>query len=357
LNSLRNLLAVAAISIFCASAWAQSQFGQSPGARSAFKPNRSIDRNVLRRFPERYVYVNPSSLADAPPGRQIEFFVSKFGRDGLDVTGLTPGDAFATPQFCYDMVISRYYYDRIQPFCRIMNTTPGGSTTYFGPVEISGPSVTGAQNQGGTNIAFWGTCALDGSPWNSSVGGVAFDGSDTILQQGGPIIPTPTTIFSLVNGAIAQVSCVTVSADVFAFYSQQFSNLIINSNVRVINGPGGSTAASIAVDNHGQIYASGMVISASGAQFLVASNLGQVVFYSGAPGSIVFSGTPTFTNTLTLSVLSQVYLSAGASTFTGAVTATNKCSVTLNAVLVTGGTSASIPGTAACAAATGGQIN
>lgn len=356
MNNLRNLLAVAAISIFCASAWAQSQFGQTPGARSAFKPNRSGDRNVFRTFPSRYVYVNPSSKADAPPGRQIEFFVSSLGHDDMNVTGLTPGEAFKTVQFCYDMVISRYVYDRIQPFCRIMNDNPGGTTSYVGSVEISGPSTTGAQNQGGTNLSFWGPCYLDGSPWNSSVGVGAGDGSEVILVSGGPAIPTPQAVFSLVNGAIAQVTCVTVSANLFPFYVQQFSNLIINSAVRTILGPAGTTEAVLSTDHHGQIYASGITVLGNATHFVLANNFGEVVFFGG-PNSITFSGARTFTNFFTASTLASIQGTAPVFSVTGSVTTTARCSVTMNAIVVTGGTFGSLPGSGACAAGTGGQVN
>lgn len=293
----RSLIALTLTAAIAGVAYAQSQFGQSPGARMAIKPNQTGLPNLRRAFPRQYVYRNTTLgvYPNAYPYGQIEFFVAPWGVArspqganpplvGRNPRGLTPGDAFATPQQCYDHVAQTYFYDGTFPICRIV------AGTYIGPIQISGP-IGGTQIDGGSSIGFWGTCTLAGSPWNDSVGRVA-GAADVILQS-----DTNGTMFSVINQGEAKGNCVTVKADGYGIAVQQHSTFFIDGSMRFIAGPTKNPTAVIRSENMGQVYVAAMEVATSGGSVASSANLSQISFI-GAAGTVTFTGSPTFTQTL-----------------------------------------------------------
>lgn len=297
---------------------------------------------VQRTFPTQYMFINTDLVA--PPNRVIEILVAPNGNDDFETNpqwykGFTPQSAFRSAQGCYNYIQQVFTMNGVLPICRI---TAGN---YVGKIEITG-APHGRQIQGGGQITLWGTCANTNSPNNGRVGLVS-GAADVVLISDSWVAQPVQTLISVINGAFLQVTCVTTSADVYHFAAQQYSNIIINSSVRTIIGPGGSTVSVISAENLGQVYASGMtVIGGTSGAFARAASGGSVVFY-GAAASIVFSGTPSFA--VTLQAIDHGYINiANANRMSGAATGSAKCSITYGSLLVSGATGASVPGGGAC---------
>lgn len=349
----RFLAAFLSLFLLAAPAGAQSWFAQTPGAKSAFKPNLSQERRTLRPFPKNFVYENPGLAA--PPNQLIEFFVSALGSDEEGVTGLTPGDAFKTVQRCVNHITQYYYMDGTEPICRVINVNGASGTVYNGKIEITGPG-QGTQIQGGGQILIWGTCPLSYSPWNDSVGYVA--GAADVTLSSDPAVPGQT-LFSLINSAYVQLYCFTAKADGYIFYSQQFSNIFINGAVTTQVGPNGSTQAVLSAYNMGQIYVGSLTVAGTAVVAFAESFFNSSIALIGGAGSIVFSGSPTFGQTLLAGYGGNFNIGGGSGVFSGALGGGTgpRCAISYNSTVYAAGSASTIPGTGTCATSAGGQVN
>ena len=292
----RSLSTALCCSVVLASA-ALANFGLQPG--SGIPSAKNMIRGLLRPFPQQYVFVNPGLSApaggysNAAPNQMIEFLYSPSGVDPFITNangypqfyntsvlkGLTPSEAFQTPQGCSDYVSQTFYYNGVQPVCRGMN--PGANsagTAYTGALQITGGPV-GTQIRGGGQILFTGTCSIPNSMWNDMVGQSTPGGTATdVILQTNPAVPG--TLVSAINAAYLVLSCLTLSADVYSIDVQQQSNVFINGGVRIIQGPGGSVDDILVAQNSGQIYIDGLTVAtgASGAVALGEQNSNMFFF-------------------------------------------------------------------------------